>query len=101
MEEARFSQGRQEVKLCGKVNKKLGKFIDMNPGFYTAEEKVMEGSRYWKPTGDERFSAIRIRWDKIMGMLVENRRNLSPKNKRTRVTRFNIIILAEVILGTN
>lgn len=59
------------MKLCGKDNKRLGKFIDNESRFHTAEEKVMEGTRYWKPTGDERFSAVRIRWDKIMGMLAE------------------------------
>lgn len=64
-----------------KVTRHWASSLIMNPWFHTPEEKVMEGSRYWKPTGYKRFSAVRIRWDKIMGMLVENRRNLSPKNK--------------------
>lgn len=65
----------------GKVTRDWASSLLMNPGFHTPEEKVMEVSRYWKPTGYKRFSDVRIRWDKIMGMLVENRRNLSPRNK--------------------
>lgn len=82
------SQGRGKIqskqagcRVLQKRQQETGQFIDNESGFHTAEEKVWEGTRYWKPRGDERFSAVRIRWDKIMGMLVENRRNLSPKNK--------------------
>lgn len=42
-----------------KIESDLASSFIMNPGFQAAEEKGMEGTQYWTPPGDKKFSAVK------------------------------------------
>lgn len=82
--ETRLSQSKQEVKLCGKDEEWWGKFSYNEPRVSSSRGKGLEGTPYWKPPGDEQFSAVRTQENKRIWKLVENGRNCSPKTKRRK-----------------